>query len=100
MKKLAILMSVMMLIGLTTTLASAKTQKTVKMTTLSGEVVKVDAEAGSITVSANNKDHALKASPKILEGITVGEKVSIEMTGNTVKSIKKVEAALPAAEPK
>jgi hypothetical protein len=96
MKKIAILMSVLMLVTLTTGVALAKGKKAAKMKTLVGEVVKVDAQAGTIVIKVKDKEHALKAEPKLLEGIEVGQKVKIEMTGDMLKSIKKVEA--PAAK--
>ena len=34
----------------------------------------------------------MRAEPKMLVGITAGEKVTIEKTGKTLKSIKKFEA--------
>jgi hypothetical protein len=92
MKKIAILMSVLMLVTLTTGAALAKEKKVTKVKSLTGEVVKVDAQAGTIVIKAKNKERTLKAEPKLLEGISAGEKVNIEMTGNMLKSIKKVEA--------
>jgi hypothetical protein len=91
MKKIAILMSILMLVTLTSGMALAKGKKVAKMKSLTGEVVKVDAAAGTIVIKAKDKDKTLKAEPKLLEGIAAGEKVNIEMTGNMLKSIKKVE---------
>jgi len=59
---------------------------------LSAEVVNIDAQAGTIVIKANDKEQTLKAEPKLLEGIAAGEKVNIELTGDMLKSIKKVEA--------
>jgi hypothetical protein len=98
MKKIAILMSVIMLVTMTTGAALAKSKKAAKVKTLTGEVVKVDAQAGTIVIKANNKDQTLKAEPKLLEGIAAGEKVKVEMTGNMIKSIKKVEAPAKKSE--
>jgi preprotein translocase subunit YajC len=92
MKKIAILMSVLMLVTLTTGAALAKGKKVAKLKGLIGEVVKVDAAAGTIVIKAKNKEQTLKAEPKLLEGIAVGEKVKVELTGDMLKSIKKVEA--------
>ncbi|MBL7179483.1 MAG: hypothetical protein ABIK98_14205 [Pseudomonadota bacterium] len=103
MKKLAILMSVLMLITLTAGISMAKEKKApapAKLESLSGEVVKVDAAKGEIVIKADGKDQTLKAEPKLLEGIAAGQKVSIEKSETTLKSIKKVEApAAPAAAP-
>jgi len=96
MKKLAILMSVIMLVTLTAGVCLAKGKKAakpaVKVEILSGEVVNVDAQAGTIVVKVQDKEHSLKAEPKLLEGIAAGQKVNIETTGDMLKSIKKVEA--------
>lgn len=69
---------------------------------LSGEVVKVDAKAGSITIKADGKEHALKAEAKLLEGVNAGDKVEVEAAQGKVKSLKKVEepkAPTPAPTP-
>ena len=96
MKKLAILLSVIMMVTFTSGVCLAKkakaTHKAAKVEMLSGEVVNVDAAAGTIVIKAKDKDKTLKAEPKLLEGIAAGEKVNVEMTGDTLKSIKKVEA--------
>lgn len=86
MRKLAIVMSVMMVIALTAGVSLAA-QKAAKVQTVTGEVIKVDAKTGDIVIKFNNKDHALKAEPKMLTGIMTGEKVTIEKSGKTVKSI-------------
>jgi len=98
MKKIAILLSVIMLIVLTAGFAMAAEQKAAKVATLSGEVTKIDAAAGMVIVKVGAKDMALKAEAKLLEGIAVGDKVTIEETGGVLKSIKKAAAA-PAAAP-
>jgi hypothetical protein len=98
MKKIAILMSVLMLVTLTSGMALAKGKKAAKMKSLTCEVVKVDDQAGTIVIKAKNKERTLKAEPKLLEGIAAGEKVKIEMTGDTLKSIKKVEAPAKKVE--
>jgi len=104
MKKIAILMSVLMLIALTAGITMAKEKKAAKLEAMSGEVVKVDAKAKSIVIKVDGKDVTLKADAKLLEGIAVGDKVNIEESGKVLKSIKKVEApkapaAAPAAAP-
>lgn len=96
MKKLAILMSVVMLLTLTAGACLAKEKKAaqpaVKVEAVNGEVVNVNAQAGTIVIKANDKEQTLKAEPKLLEGIAAGQKVNIEKTGDMLKSIKKVEA--------
>jgi len=82
MKKLAILMSVVMVVAFTAgvSLAGTAAKNASKVQMQTGEVVKV-----------NNKNETLKAEPKMLNGITAGEKVTIEKGGDTVKSIKPVQ---------
>jgi len=95
MKKLAILLSVVMMVTFTSGVCLAKkakaTKKAAKVEMLTGEVVNVDAAAGTIVIKAKDKDKTLKAEPKLLEGIAAGEKVKVEVTGDMLKSIKKVE---------
>jgi uncharacterized protein (DUF2141 family) len=91
MKKLAILMTVVMLVALTAGVSLAA-KKAAKVETLTGEVVKIDAKKGDVVIKVNNKDLTLKAEPNMLAGITVGEKVTIEKSGRTLKSIKPAEA--------
>lgn len=75
-------------------------EKAHKVEKITGEVVKVDAKAGSITIKADNKEHALKAEAKLLEGISAGDKVEVEVSGGHVKSIKKIETpSAPAPAP-
>jgi hypothetical protein len=88
-KKVAILMSIVMLVVFTVGMSFAAEKKTPKLVTLSGEVVKVDTKMGKIVIKADGKDYNLNAEPKILEGITVGDKVTVEKIKNMVKSIKK-----------
>jgi hypothetical protein len=54
-----------------------------------GEVVSIDHSKGHIKVKVDGSDHNLKAAPKLLKGIKVGEKVHIEKDGEKVVSIKK-----------
>ena len=98
MKKIAILMSVVMLIALTAGFAMAAEKPAAKVAMLSGDVSKIDTKAGTISVMVGGKEMALKAEAKLLEGIAVGDKVNIEETGGVLKSIKKAAAA-PAAAP-
>jgi nitrous oxidase accessory protein NosD len=86
-KKFAILMSMMMLVALTSGVALAKT-KAAKLHAMTGIVAKVDAQAGTLALKVKKKEHTLKAEPKMLEGITVGEKVTVKRTGDVIKSIK------------
>lgn len=88
MKK-AIVTGVVMVFALAgVSLAGEKAQKVEKLT---GEVVKIDATAGSLTIKTHVKEHSLKAEAKLLEGIKVGDKVEVEVAGAKVKSIKKIE---------
>jgi hypothetical protein len=90
MKKLAILMSIVMLVAFTAGVSPAA-QKVAKVQMMTGDVVKVDATKGSIIIKVNNKNQTLKAEPKMLAGISVGEKVTVEKSGKMLKSIKPVE---------
>jgi hypothetical protein len=65
-----------------------------------GEVVKVDAQKGDIVIKVGNKNETLKAEPKMLAGIITGEKVTIEKSGQTLKSIKPAEAHAKTEAPK
>jgi len=99
MKKLAILMSVVMLVAFTTGVSLAA-KKPVKLQTLTGEVVTVDAQKGNLVIKVHNKNQTLKAEPTMLAGITAGEKVTIEKSGTTLKSIKPVAAPAKKEAPK
>lgn len=88
MKKLAMILSVIMLITFTAGMAFAEEEKAAKMEVITGKVVDVDATTGMITVMANDEEETLQAEPKMLEGIDVGQKVSIEKSEDVVKSIK------------
>jgi hypothetical protein len=90
MKKMAILMSVLMVVAFTAGVSLAA-EKPAKVEKLSGEVVKVDAQKGDIVIKVKNKNHTLKAEPNMLAGITAGEKVTFEKSGKMLKSIKPVE---------
>ena len=103
MKKLAILMSVLMLMTLTVAMASAAEKKEAvnepataavpaNIEMMSGEVVNVDVAAGTIVINSHDQDRTLKAEPNLLEGFYGGETVDVEVSGDMLKSIKKVEA--------
>jgi len=91
MKKLAILMSVFMLVALTAGFALAEEKKAAKMEVLTGQVVAVDTAAGTIVIKVGDKEQTLKAEAKLLEGIAAGDKVSLEKAGDDVKSLKKAQ---------
>ena len=92
MKKMAIIMSVLMLIAFTAGITLAQgAPKAAKVETIQCDVVKVDAAAGQIVVSVQNKEQTLKANKGLLGSVKAGDKVSIEKTGDTVKSIKAVK---------
>lgn len=78
---------------------AAEKKRAAKIEKLTGSVVKVDAKAGSITIKAGEKEHALKAEAKLLEGVSAGDEVEVEVSGHTVKSLKKVEKPAPAPAP-
>ena len=99
MKKVAIAMAVVMMFVLAAAFTAMATQKAPAVKKFTGEVVKMDTKAGTITVKVGTKEKTLKANAKMLEGIEVGDKVEIEHAGKMVKSIKKVEAPTPAATP-
>jgi surface antigen len=88
--------------------ALAQQKKTVKVEKLTGTVVSVDAKAGKLTLKVGEKEKALTAEAKLLEGVNPGDKVEVEVAGTKVKSLKKVEApqapapapAAPPAQPK
>jgi len=88
--------------------ALAQQKKTVKVEKLTGTVVSVDAKAGKLTLKVGEKEKALTAEAKLLEGVNAGDKVEVEVAGTKVKSLKKVEApqapapapAAPPAQPK
>jgi len=88
MKKLVLILSVVMLIALTAGIAFAAEEKAVKIEMLTGTVQDVNAQDGMIVVLANDQEQTLKAEPKMLEGIDVGQKVNIEKSGDVIKSIR------------
>jgi hypothetical protein len=95
MKKLAILMSLVMVVAFTASISLAA-QKAGKVKMMTGEVVKVDADKGDLVIKVKNKNHSFKAEPKMLTGITPGEKVTVEESGKMVKSIKPAAAKTEA----
>ena len=93
MKKLAVLLSVLMLVAFTSGVSLAKSKaKAAKVHTETGEIVSVDAQTGTAVLKVKGKDQTLKAEPKMLEGLQAGEKVTIQKSGNMIKSIKPVTA--------
>jgi hypothetical protein len=99
MKKVAVLMMVVLMMTMAVGTVMAKEKMAPKMHALTGDVAKVDAAAGKITITVAGKAHHLKGEPKLLEGVAVGEKVMVEVVGNNLKSIKKIEApAAPAVK--
>jgi len=100
MKKMAIIMSVMMLIAFTAGITlAAGAPKAAKVEIIQGTVVKVDADAGKIVVSVQNKEQTFNADKKLLGSVKAGDMVSIEKTGDTVKSIKVVTAPPAGGQP-
>ena len=91
-------MSVLLFITLAAGMALAADKKAAKVYTLSGEVLRVDAQAATIVIKYHKKEVTFKGEPKLLEGITVGEKVRVEHKGDTLISIQevKVKAKAPA----
>ena len=88
MKKLALIMSVVMLMTLTTGIVFSAEEKATQVEMLTGTVQDIDAEGGMIVILANDEEQTLKAEPKMLEGIDVGQKVNIEKSGDVIKSIR------------
>lgn len=98
MKKLAILMSVVMVVAFTTGVTLAA-QKAAKVQMLTGKVVKIDEQKGDLVLKIKNKNHTFKAEPKMLAGITPGEMVTIEKSGKMLKSIKPADTATKLEAP-
>ncbi len=92
MKKIALLLSALMLVALVSTSAFAATQKEAKVHTMFTHVLKIDTKADTITFKGTRKDYTLKAEPQLLAGITVGDHVKIEASNGVLKSIKKLQA--------
>jgi hypothetical protein len=56
-----------------------------------GLVMSIDREGGTITVNdAEGQKHVIKIEPKLLEGISICNKVEIEVENGVAKSIKKL----------
>ncbi len=92
MKKMAIIMSVLMLIAFKAGITLPQgAPKAAKVETIQCNVVKVDAAAGQIVVSVQNKEQTLKAGKELLGSVKAGDKVIIVKTGDTVTSIKVVK---------
>ena len=88
MKKLALIMSVVMLMALTAGIVFSAEEKVAQIEMLTGTVQEVNADEGTIVILANDEEQTLKAEPKMLEGIDVGQKVNIEKSGEVIKSIR------------
>ena len=88
MKKLALIMSVVMLVALTAGIVFSAEEKGAQIEMLTGTVQEVNADEGTIVILANDEEQTLKAEPKMLEGIDVGQKVNIEKSGEVIKSIR------------
>jgi len=98
MKKLALVLSVFMLVAMSTGIVLAAEKQAAKLDKIEAQVVSIDAKVGQIVITANNQKETLKADPKLIEGIAVGEKVIIEKVGNMLKSIKKAEIVPPVVK--
>jgi len=56
-----------------------------------GIIMSIDTQAGTITVNdAKLKKHVIKIDPKLLEGISICNKVEVEVENGVAKSIKKL----------
>ena len=88
MKKLALILSIIMLAALTANITFAGEQKTEKIEIMAGEVISVDAINGKVVIMSDDKENTLQAQPKMLEGLMAGQYVTIEKTGDVVKTIK------------
>ncbi len=88
MKKIAAVLAVVVLVAALASLAFAATEK--------GTVKSVDAKAGSVVLTVNGKDMALKADKSVdLGKLKAGDKVEADVENGVVKSVK--EAAKPKA---
>ncbi len=68
-------------------------KKAAKAIPLTGTVEAVDVAAGTFTVKGKKESVDLKAGEKVkLEGISVGDKVTVSYKGDTASSVKKVPA--------
>jgi hypothetical protein len=102
MKKIAMIMSALMLFAFTAGItlaaeASKAAPKATTMETIQGKVTKIDAAAGKITVMVKDKEQTLTVEKKLLESVKVGDMASIEKAGDAVKTIKVM--APPAGQP-
>ena len=87
MKKMAMLMVLVMAVAFAAAPLMAA-EKATKVQSVSGEIVKIDAAKGTLVVKIKDKNQSLKAEPQMLEGISVGQKVTIQKSGAIVKSIQ------------
>ena len=106
MKKIALILSIIVLTVMTTTITAARGQKEVtthkvkKVEVFTGKVVSADAASGKIIIMHNGWEDTLQAQPKMLEGVMAGKYYKIERTGDAVTSIKveQVDIDLPEEE--
>jgi hypothetical protein len=94
----AIALTAVIILALTGVTLAAK-KKATAPTTISGEVVSIDASAGTLTVKdSKGKEHKVKPTdPKELDQLTVGDKVTVERAGGKT-TVKKQETSTPAPE--
>lgn len=98
MKKIALVVSFIMLVTMSAGTVLAAQKHVAKLETLQAQVVSMDAKGGKIVVTTNNKQQTLKASAKVMKGLVAGDQVRIEESRGTVKSIKKLAVAKQAVE--
>ena len=91
MKKIALLISLLMLAVLMSGSAFAATKKAVQVQTLIGKILKIDTTAGTVTIKTRHKEFTVKGEPQLLSGITVGERVRFEKSGDMLKSIQELK---------
>jgi hypothetical protein len=93
----ALVVAAVIIITLAGVTSAAK--KTTAPTTISGEVVSIDAAAGALTVKDSlGKEHKVKPTdPKELDQLMVGDKVTVETAGGKT-TVKKQETSAPAPE--
>ncbi len=93
MKKLSVVLVVVVSLCLVASLAFAGAKM--------GTVKSVDAAKGSVVITCEGKDEALKADKSVdLSKVKAGDMVEFTAEKDMVKSIKAHAAAAPAAKPK
>ncbi|MBU0993935.1 MAG: hypothetical protein KJ737_15680 [Proteobacteria bacterium] len=100
MKKLALALSVFMMVIMSAVFVMAAEKKQVaQLESLEGEVMSIDISGGQIVfLTTDNQKEVLKADPRIIEDIAIGEQITIEKAGDVIKSIKKSEVTPPPIE--